>query len=163
LIAGLMNIGGIYPFRRAILTAAAGLVFGASAWFDFAARRQFAGEHSQIATLAYWAGLLIATQLGLVLLIPLLASLFKATERRLELIVVSCLAADAALGWLEERWGQLREVPWHFPVLDAGFFSVLFAILAFITLASGIFWFSRRWWASRSVEAVSERHEDTVS
>ncbi|MBV8140735.1 MAG: hypothetical protein JOZ60_01670, partial [Verrucomicrobia bacterium] len=130
LVAGLMNIGGIYPFRRAILTAVAGLVFGASAWFDFAARRQFAGPHSQIAPLAYWAGLLIATQLGIVLLIPLLGGLFKATDKRLELIVVSCLAADAALGWLEERWAQLREVPWHFPVLDARFFALLFAFMA---------------------------------
>jgi hypothetical protein len=163
LIAGLMNIGEIYPSRRAVLTAVAGLVFGASAWFDLAARRQFAGAHSQIAMLAYWVGLLIATQLGMVLLIPLIAGLFKATNRRLELIVVSSLAADAALGWLEERWLQLREVPWHLPILDAGFFALLFAILAFVTLASGIFWFFRRWWASRSVAAISDRPEDTVS
>jgi hypothetical protein len=162
LIAGLMNIGGIYPSWRAILTAAAGLIFGVSAWFDFAARRQFAGEHLQIAPLAYWAGLMIATQFGLVLLIPLLAGLFKATQRRLELIVVSCLAADAALGWLEERWAQLREVPWHFPILDAGFFSLLLGILAFVTLSSGIFWFFRQWWASRSVEAVADRPKDSV-
>ena len=137
---------------------------GASAWFDWAARRQFAGAQSQIAALAYWTGLVLATQLGIALLVPLIAGLFKRSNRRLELIVVSCLAADAALGWLEERWFQLRKIPWTFSMPDAGFFALLFAGLAFATFASGVLWFFRRWWASRrSGDAIHAKHEDIVS
>lgn len=151
LVAAVMNIGQVYSHSRTVLAAIAGLVYGISSYSDLGDKIQFSGIYSQSASVAYWLGLVLAAELGIGLLIPVLRGLFKTSTRRLELIVVSGLAADAAFGWLQDRWLQLRKVPWQMPALNADFFALILQFLAVVVLAGGFLWFLRGWRNSRRV------------
>jgi hypothetical protein len=151
LFTALANIAGKPSVRRrALLALAAGLVFGFRLGFELASKLQFGGGHSVIAAISFNAGVVTATLLLLALLVPVLAGLFHfARTKRVELIVVSALAADTAWQWVSERWLQLIRYPLGLPDFDTAFLAVALRWLAILTVAGGVGWFLNGWLAAR--------------
>jgi hypothetical protein len=151
LFTALANIAGKPRVRRrGLLALAAGLVFGFRLGFDLASKLQFGGAHSVIAAVSFDAGVVTATLLLLALLVPVLAGLFRfARTERVELIVVSALAADTAWQWVSERWSQLIRYPVGLPNFDAAFFAMALRWLAILTVVGGVGWFLNGWLAAR--------------
>ena len=162
LLVAVANILESHPAGRIILAASGGILYGISAFSSLADKLQFSGTYRQIGSFAYSLGLLLAAEFALGVLIPSVLILFRANARRLELIVVSGLAADTALGWLQESWLQLRKLPWRMPVLDAASFAFLLQILAILVLGGGSYWFLKGWWASRHLadSPKASAHDD---
>lgn len=147
LLAALANImGGVTPRRRALLALAAGIVFGYVCVFDLAAKIQFAASHPLLAREAFALGAVLAVALAIAILTPALAFVFRfARTKRVELIVVSALAADTAWVWLSQRWDRLSQIPPRAPVFDAPFLAATLRWLAFGVLLGGLFWLVNGW------------------
>ena len=109
---------------------------------------QFAGEHLVTSLLAFNLGVEIGQLAVLVILLPVLALLFKhAFLERIGIIILSALVAHTGWHWMLERGEQLWKFP--FPKLDAAFLasamrgSIALIILgALVWLANGAV---RRW------------------
>jgi hypothetical protein len=151
LFTALANIAGKPSVRRrGLLALAAGLIFGFRLGFDLASKLQFGGAHSVIAAVSFNVGAVTATLLLLALLVPALAGLFRfARTERVELIVVSALAADTAWQWVAERWTQLIRYPVGLPNFDAAFLAMALRWLAILTVVGGVGWFLNGWLAAR--------------
>jgi hypothetical protein len=151
LLAALANIAGKpSPRRRALLALFAGVVFGFDFGFDFAGKAQFAGAHPAIAALGFNAGIAATALLVLALLVPVLRLLFRfARTERVELIVVSALAADTAWQWTSDRWTRFSRYPVSPPDLNASFFASALQWLAILTVFGGVVWFLNGWLAAR--------------
>jgi hypothetical protein len=162
LSTAIANIAGrVRPGRRALLALGSGLVFGFGCSFDLAAKIQFGGAHSIVASVAYDAGVVFAAMLVIALLVPVLSFLFRfARTERVELIVVSALAADTAWGWLAERWARLNKVPFHAPAFDIGMLALTMRWLMVLVLAGGVFWFVQGWLKSRRFAREEQRVRD---
>jgi hypothetical protein len=151
LLTALANIAGpVTPQRRAVLALGLGFVYGFSCSFDFGAKVQFGGGHPVFSAIAFNAGVVLAVALSITLLVPVLSFLFGfARTERVELIVVSALAADTAWGWLDERWSRLSRVPFHALVFNAGLLAVTLRCLTVLVLLGGLLWFADGWLESR--------------
>ena len=150
LIAFANIIGRVTPRRRALFALSSGFVYGFSCLFDFSAKVQFGGSHPVVSALAFNAGVVLTVILAVALLVPGWSFLFSfAKTERLEMIVVSALAADTAWGWLEERWARLSRVPPHAPVVDAGLLALTLRWLTVVVLFGGLLWFADGWLKSR--------------
>jgi len=147
LLAAFANIAGrAMPRRRALFALASGFVFGFSCSFDYGAKVQFAGSHSAVSAISFGAGVLVALAFVVALLVPVLSFLFRfARTERVELIVVSALAADTSWSWLEERWALLSKVPFRALVFDAGLLVVILRCLTVLVLFGGVLWFADGW------------------
>ena len=155
LLTAFANIAGrAMPRRRALLALASGFVFGFSCSFDYGAKVQFGGSHFVVSAIAFGAGVLLALAFVIALLVPVLSFLFSfARTERVELIVVSALAADTSWGWLEDRWALLSKVPFHALVFDAGLLVVILRCMTVLVLFGGLLWFADGWLKSHGFPA----------
>jgi hypothetical protein len=147
LLAALANImGGVTPRRRALFALLAGLVYGYTVAIDLAGKIQFAGMHQMLARTTYGLGAALAAVLAIAVLTPALGLIFRyAGTRRVELIIVSALAADTAWGWLATRWDRLSRFPFQVPVLDASLLAATLRWLMFAVLLGALLWFVDGW------------------
>ncbi len=144
----LENIVGSNIQRRWIITFAFGLVHGFG--FSFALREslQFAGDHLVTSLLAFNLGVEIGQLAVLIVLLPVLALLFKhAFVERIGIIILSALVAHTGWHWMLERGEQLLKFP--FPTIDAAFLAGAMRGLIALILLGALLWLAngtvRRW------------------
>jgi hypothetical protein len=149
LIAFANIIGGVTPRRRTLFALTSGFVYGFICLFDFSAKAQFGGSHPVISVLSFDIGAAFAVAI-LVAMLVVVSSLFKsARAERLEMIIVSALAADTAWGWLGERWSQLKMIPIHAVAFDASLLALVLRCLSILVLFGGLLWLTDEWLKSR--------------
>ncbi|HLJ17759.1 MAG TPA: HupE/UreJ family protein [Bryobacteraceae bacterium] len=150
LLAAFANIiGNVTPRRRTLFALSAGFVYAFISLFDFSAKAQFGGEHRAISAFSYDIGAVFAMSILVALLVVLSSWMFKfARAARLEMIIVSALAADTAWGWLAERWGRLKMIPIHV-VFDASLLALVLRCLSILVLFGGLLWLTDEWLKSR--------------
>jgi HupE / UreJ protein len=148
----LENIVGSNIQWRWIITFAFGLVHGFG--FSFALREslQFAGDHLVTSLLAFNLGVEIGQLAVLMLLLPLLALLFRqAWAEKIGIIILSALVAHTAWHWMLERGTALSKFP--FPTIDAAFLASLMRGLIAAIVLGALVWLAngavRRWITSR--------------
>ena len=146
----LENIVGSNIQRRWIITFAFGLIHGFG--FSFALREslQFAGDHLITSLLAFNIGVEIGQLAVLIILLPILALLFKhALTEKIGIIILSALVAHTGWHWMLERFDALAKFP--LPRFDAAFFASAMRGLIALILLSVLVWLAnsavRRWMA----------------
>ncbi len=154
-------INGSATRHRWMIAFGFGLVHGFG--FSFALREnlQFAGSHLLSSLLAFNIGVELAQIFVLLLLIPLLAALFRfVVAERMGTIIVSALVAHTGVHWIGERVDRLRQFSFEWPPINAaGLASAmrwLLAILIVAALAVSLFsrWREARRGPSRVAEGV---------
>jgi hypothetical protein len=150
----LENMVGSNLQRRWILTFAFGLVHGFGFSFALSESLQFAGDHLLTSLLAFNLGVEIGQLAVLMVLLPLLAVLFKhvlagRNAERFGIIILSALIAHTGWHWMLERCEQLRK--FQFPKLDAAFLAGAMRGLIVVILLAVLVWLLngvvRRWMA----------------
>jgi hypothetical protein len=144
----LENIVGSNIQRRWMITFAFGLVHGFGFSFALSESLQFAGDHLVTSLLAFNLGVEIGQLAVLIILLPLLAFLFKhAWAERIGIIILSALVAHTAWHWMLERYEALSKFP--LPKLDAAFLaSAMRGLIALIILGMLVWLMNgvvRRW------------------
>jgi HupE / UreJ protein len=135
-IVGASSVG-----RRWIVTFAFGLVHGFG--FSFALRQtlQFAGSHMLTSLVSFNLGVELGQLLVLAVCIPLLDLLFRyAVAERMGTIILSALVAHTAWHWMIERWNQLRQFRFQWPVVNAAFLVSAMRWAMFIIALGGLVW-----------------------
>jgi hypothetical protein len=125
--------------RRWIITFGFGLVHGFA--FSFALREtlQFAGSHLLTSLLSFNLGVELGQLLVLVVLVPVLANLFRfVVAERLGTIILSLLVGHTAWHWMTERAERLSQFPW--PVLDASQLAAAIRWLMLLLVLAGLAW-----------------------
>jgi len=133
-------VGSSTVHRRWIITFFFGLVHGFG--FSFALREtlQFAGNHLVTSLLAFNLGVELGQLLVLLLLIPLLDTLFRfVVAERMGTIILSAFAAHTAWHWMQDRWAQLRQFRVEWPGFTAEFLaSALHWMMALVAIAAAL-------------------------
>jgi hypothetical protein len=143
-------VGRVTPRGRAELALGTGFVYGFNCQFELGSKLQFGGSHVVVSAIAFAAGVAVAVALVSALLVPVFSFLYRfARTERVEMMVVSALAADTAWGWLEERWRLLSKVPLHAPTFDADLLVLVLRCLSILVLLGGLLWFGDGWLKSR--------------
>ena len=135
-IVGASSVG-----RRWIVTFAFGLVHGFG--FSFALRQtmQFAGSHLLTSLVSFNIGVELGQLLVLAIAIPLLNLLFRyVVAERMGTIILSALVAHTAWHWMIDRWGQLRQYPFRWPVVDAAFLASAMRWAMVLIALAGVVW-----------------------
>jgi hypothetical protein len=150
LLAAFANIiGGVTPRRRTLFALSSGFIYGFICLFEFSAKVQFGGSHPVISAFSFDTGAVIAVAILVAVLAVVSSWLFKfARAAKVEMIIVSALAADTAWGWLAERWGRLKMVPLHI-VFDASLLALALRCLSILVLFGGLLWLTDEWLKSR--------------
>lgn len=160
------NIVGSNVQRRWIIAFAFGLVHGFGFSFGLRESLQFAGDHLLVSLLAFNAGVEIGQVAVLLVLIPVLALLFRyAVSERLGIVILSALVAHTAWHWMLERGEQLAKFP--FPKPDAAFLaSAMRGLMAALILA-GLVWLAngllKRWLQTETAVPRKELAETPLS
>jgi hypothetical protein len=134
-------VGGSTLQRRWMMAFGFGLVHGFG--FSFALRQslQFAGSHMLTSLLAFNVGVELGQLLVLVLLIPVLQSLFRrAVPERTGTIILSALVAHTGWHWMLDRDTILRQYRFERPTLDAAFLSSALRWLMLFVILAGLVW-----------------------
>ncbi len=144
----LENVIGGNLQRRWIITFAFGLVHGFGFSFALSESLQFAGDHLLTSLLAFNLGVEIGQLAVLVVLLPLLALLFKhAFAEKIGIIILSVLVAHTSWHWLLERGEQLAKFP--LPKFDAAFAAGAVRGLIVLLILGALVWLMnstvRRW------------------
>jgi hypothetical protein len=138
----LENIAGAAAaHRRWMIAFGFGLVHGFG--FSFALREtlQFAGSHLLTSLLAFNLGVELGQLLVLLLLIPLLAALFRyVVAERMGTIILSALVAHTGWHWMTERWDRLRQFRFEWPVLSAALLASAMRWAMAILILAGVLW-----------------------
>ena len=135
----LENIVGGKVRRRWLITFGFGLVHGFG--FSFALREtlQFAGSHLLTSLLAFNLGVELGQLLVLVLLLPLLALLFRhVVAERTGTVILSALVAHTGWHWMVERGAELGQFGW--PELDAQFVASAMRWMMLPVAVAGLYW-----------------------
>jgi hypothetical protein len=135
-IVGASSVG-----RRWIVTFAFGLVHGFG--FSFALRQtlQFAGSHMLTSLVSFNLGVELGQLLVLAVCIPLLDLLFQyVVAERMGTIVLSALVAHTAWHWMTDRWSQLRQFRFQWPVVNAAFLASAMRWAMVIIALGGLVW-----------------------
>jgi len=135
----LENIVGSNVKRRWMITFGFGLVHGFG--FSFALREtlQFAGSHLLTSLLSFNVGVELGQLLVLVLLIPLLAVLFRyVVAERIGTIILSALVAHTGWHWMLDRGARLSQFAW--PAANAALLATALRWLMLIVLFAGLVW-----------------------
>jgi len=135
-IVGASSVG-----RRWIVTFAFGLVHGFG--FSFALRQtlQFAGSHMLTSLVSFNLGVELGQLLVLAVCIPLLDLLFRyVVAERMGTIVLSALVAHTAWHWMTDRWSQLRQFRFQWPVVNAAFLASAMRWAMVIIALGGLVW-----------------------
>lgn len=149
LVAFANIIGGVTPRRRTLFALSAGFVYGFICLFEFSAKVQFGGSHPMLSALSFDTGAVFAVTILVALLVVVSSWMFRfAKAVRVEMIIVSALAADTAWGWLAERWGRLKTIPIHV-VFDASLLALALRCLSILVLFGGLLWLTDEWLKSR--------------
>ena len=149
------NIFAVNLRRRWLIAFAFGLVHGFG--FSFALREtmQFAGAHLLLSLLSFNVGVELGQIVVLVILVPVLALLFRHLTERMVTIVLSLLVAHTAWHWMVERGAELGHADW--PVPDAAFVTTLARWLLLLLLVGGAVWLVAR---GRPTVETSSTDED---
>jgi hypothetical protein len=135
------NIAGARLSRRWLMTFAFGLVHGFAFAFAFKQTVQFAGTHVFASLIAFNVGLEIGQLLLLVLIIPILDLLFKyGIAERLGTVILSALIAHTAWHWTWDRYGELVQYQFIWPVVDAAFLAGVLRWLMVLVILAGAWW-----------------------
>jgi hypothetical protein len=135
-IVGASSVG-----RRWIVTFAFGLVHGFG--FSFALRQtlQFAGSHMLTSLVSFNLGVELGQLLVLAVCIPLLDLLFRyVVAERMGTIILSALVAHTAWHWMIDRWSQLRQFRFQWPVVNAAFLASAMRWAMVIIALGGLVW-----------------------
>jgi hypothetical protein len=127
--------------RRWIMAFGFGLVHGFG--FSFALREtlQFAGSHLLASLLSFNIGVELGQLLVLLLLIPLLESLFRyVVAERIGTIILSALVAHTGWHWMIERADRLRQFRFQWADLNAAVLAGALRWLIGILVIAGIAW-----------------------
>ena len=135
-IVGASSVG-----RRWVVTFAFGLVHGFG--FSFALRQtlQFAGSHMLTSLVSFNLGVELGQLLVLAVCIPLLDLLFRyVVAERMGTIILSALVAHTAWHWMIDRWSQLRQFRFQWPVVNAAFLASAMRWAMVIIALGGLVW-----------------------
>jgi len=135
-IVGASSVG-----RRWMVTFAFGLVHGFG--FSFALRQtlQFAGSHLLTSLVSFNLGVELGQLLVLAVSIPLLNLLFRyVVAKRMGTIILSALVAHTAWHWMTDRWGNLRQFPLQWPVVNAAFLASAMRWAMVLVALAGLVW-----------------------
>jgi hypothetical protein len=149
LVAFANIIGGVTPRRRTLFALSSGFIYGFICLFAFSAKVQFGGSHPLISAFSFDIGAVAAVAILVAILAVVSSWMFKFDKAvRVEMIIVSALAADTAWGWLAERWGRLKMIPIHV-VFDASLLALVLRCLSILVLFGGLLWLTDEWMKSR--------------
>ena len=154
----LENIVGSNVQRRWMIALGFGLVHGFG--FSFALRQnlQFAGSHLLTSLLSFNVGVELGQLLVLLLLIPVLAILFRfVVAERIGTTILSALVAHTGWHWMIDRGERLRQFGW--PAISSAQLANVMRWLIVILILAGLVWlaFAVRHWAQRGPERKAAR------
>jgi len=135
-IVGASSVG-----RRWMVTFVFGLVHGFG--FSFALRQtlQFAGSHMLTSLVSFNLGVELGQLLVLAVCIPLLDLLFRyVVVERMGTIILSALVAHTAWHWMIDRWTQLRQFRFQWPVVNAALLVSAMRWAMVIIALGGLVW-----------------------
>jgi hypothetical protein len=134
------NIIGAKLEHRWIVTFGFGLVHGFGFSFLFSETLQFAGGHLFSSLLSFNIGVELGQLFVLILVIPVLNSLFKYfVAERVGTILLSALLAHSAWHWMLERGTTLGLYQIQMPVFDSLFWAALMRWgMMFIIIAAAL-------------------------
>ena len=127
--------------RRWLVTFAFGLVHGFG--FSFALREtlQLAGSHLLTSLLSFNVGVELGQIFVLLLLLPMLAVLFRrVVAERIGIIILSAFGAHTGWHWMIERGGQLLQYQFRWPAIDAALLASAMRGLMLLLIAAGLAW-----------------------
>jgi hypothetical protein len=137
----LENILGVKQEHRWIMTFCFGLIHGFGFSFLLTESMQFAGSHLVMSLLAFNIGVELGQLLVVILVVPVLALLFRyAVAERMGVIVLSALVAHSAWHWMAERWTQFMAYELSLPVLNNQFYIALMQWGMLLIFASAVLW-----------------------
>jgi len=137
----LENIIGVRQEHRWIMTFCFGLIHGFGFSFLLTESMQFAGSHLVMSLLAFNVGVELGQLLVLILVVPVLALLFRyAVAERMGVILLSALVAHSAWHWMAERWAQFMAYELSPPVLNTQFYVALMQWGMLLIFASAVLW-----------------------
>jgi len=138
LYLALENIVGPRLERRWIMTFAFGLAHGFAFAFPLQQTLQFAGGHVFASLVAFNIGIEAGLLLLVALLVPALTLFFQfAVAERIGTIVLSALVAHTAWHWTWERYDQLTQYQFVWPVIDALFLAMVLRWLMVLVVLVG--------------------------
>ena len=118
-----------------------GLVHGFG--FSFALRQtlQFAGSHLLTSLLSFNVGVELGQIFVLLLLLPVLAVLFRrVVAERIGIIILSAFGAHTGWHWLIERGGQLLQFQFQWPDMNAAILASAIRGLMLLLVSAGLAW-----------------------
>jgi hypothetical protein len=126
--------------HRWIIAGVFGLAYGFKFWFGLHHNLQFAGAHTWLAVLSYNAGIELAQNLLLLMVIPALTLLFKVPLiKRFGVMILSVVLAHTAWHWMLQRGTVLKRFGW--PTLEITSLATLAACIGFLILIGLVVWF----------------------
>ena len=127
--------------HRWLVTFGFGLVHGFGFSFVLAETMQFAGGHLFSSLLAFNLGVELGQLLVLVIVVPVLALLFKTfLAEKVGVILLSVLVAHTAWHWMMERGVVLLQYNLQWPVLDLVFLAGLMRWLMLLLVVAAVAW-----------------------
>ena len=136
------NILGLAAPRRRYMSALGfGLLFGFALSFSLGQDLQFGGAHPLISVMGFTAGAALAQVVSCVILLPALNLLLVfSKERRVEIIIISALAAHVSWHWMAESADRLSRFPITWPYVGLTLLVTVMQWLALIAILAGIYW-----------------------
>jgi hypothetical protein len=143
LYTALENIAAkLTPTRRAILALVFGMIYGFSFAINLGTRTQFSGSFPLVSAIAFTVGTELALIAAAAVLVPVLRLLFRfSTEKKIESIILSVLAAHTAWHWMTERYAILSRFPLRWPVIDAALLAAAMQWMMIFVIFGGAVWF----------------------
>ncbi len=154
----LENIVGSNLRRRWIAAFVFGLIHGFGFAFALRESLQFAGSHLVTSLLAFNAGVEIGQVAVLLVLVPMLSTVFRYLPERIGTIILSALVAHTGWHWMLERGAQWRKFP--LPTLDAAAAASLLRWLMVAAVLAGLIWLLDGWltrWMRRADASGEQR------
>jgi hypothetical protein len=150
------NIVGANLQRRWAVTFFFGLIHGFGFSFLLRERLQFAGDHLVASLLAFNVGVEIGQLLVLVIVLPVLALIFRyVVAERMGTILMSALVAHTAWHWAAERGSVLLD--YRMPEFTLADIAALMRLLMVIVAAAGLVWLLNLWLKpNRSLSTTSD-------
>jgi hypothetical protein len=151
-------VGGSTVGRRWMMAFGFGLVHGFG--FSFALRQtmQFAGSHLLTSLLSFNVGVELGQLLVLIMLIPLLETLFRfAVAERMGTIILSALVAHTGWHWMQERADKLSQFPFQWPVLTAALLANAMRWLMVLVFLAALYWLVFRVFRQKADRGAEEK------
>jgi hypothetical protein len=134
-------VGGATVRRRWLMAFGFGLVHGFGFSFHLRESLQFAGDHLVTSLLAFNLGVELGQIAVLLVAVPLLGLLFRrVVQERMGVILLSALVAHTSWHWMTDRWGELREYAFEWPLLDAFFLATVMRWTMATLILVGLVW-----------------------